>query len=240
VRIALTIAWREVASLFRLPVGWVAIALFLLLSGAIFAMDTLTPGAPASLRYFISSSAILLVAIAPAVSMRLLAEEYRTGTIERLATSPVSELEIVLGKWLGAWLFLIVLLAPTLIYPGVLVALAEPVPDFGPMVSGYVSLLLIGMLFLAVGVLASALTSSQTLAFLATLIILGVWVLATSRLAELAPEPVSRILGSMSLISRVRDFASGVVRLEHVVFFVAWSWWFIALAIVGLAARRWR
>lgn len=238
-RLTLAIASREVSSMFRVPTGWVVIGLFLLLSGVLFA-DTLTPGTPASLRYFISSSAILLVAIAPAVSMRVLAEEFRSGAFESLATSPASELEIVVGKWLGACAFLLLLLAPTLVYPLVLLAVAEPAPDPGPVLSGYVSLVLIGMLFVSVGVLASSLTSSQTLAFLGTLIVLAGWVLATSRLADVAPPRVGRALAAMSLITRVRDFARGVVGIDDVVFFLAWSWWFLALAVVALSARRWR
>ncbi|MCA9298925.1 MAG: ABC transporter permease subunit [Phycisphaerales bacterium] len=105
-RIALAIALREYRSLFRLPVGWVVIALYLALAGVVFAFLTLVPGEVGSMRVFFGFSGWLLLPVAPAISMRLLSEEYRAGTIETLVTSPASDASIVLGKYLGAASFL--------------------------------------------------------------------------------------------------------------------------------------
>ena len=97
-----TIARRELSAFFVTPVGWIVIALFLCLTGFLFAQGILTLGQPASLRSFFDETLIMLFFIAPAISMRLLAEEHRLGTIESLMTCPVSDAQVVVGKWAGA------------------------------------------------------------------------------------------------------------------------------------------
>jgi len=230
------VAMREFASYFRVPLGWVVIALFTLLSGVLFAI-TLEPGAPASLRAFFGLATWTMLFVAPAVSMRLLSEEARAGTLEILTTSPVTSASVALGKYLGACGFLVAMLAPTLVYVGALEAVADP--DYGPVLSGYLGLLLSGMVYLAVGLLASALTASQTSAFLGclfTLLLLRIGSLQGGSL----PEPWSDLAFALSLDLRVEDFAKGVVDLGGVAFFLAASMWFVALAAVALEARRWR
>jgi len=230
------VAMREFASYFRVPLGWVVIALFTLLSGVLFAI-TLEPGAPASLRAFFGLATWTMLFVAPAVSMRLLSEEARAGTLEILTTSPVTSASVALGKYLGACGFLVAMLAPTLVYVGALEAVADP--DYGPVLSGYLGLLLSGMVYLAVGLLASALTASQTSAFLGclfTLLLLRIGSLQGGSL----PEPWSDLAFALSLDLRVEDFAKGVVDLGGVAFFLAASMWFVALAGVALEARRWR
>jgi ABC-2 type transport system permease protein len=232
----LAIARRELASYFRVPLGWVVIALFTLLTGVIFAI-TLEPGAPATLRSFFGLATWSMLFVAPAVSMRLLSEETRGSTIEILATSPVTSLAIVAGKYLGASGFLLAMLAPTLVYVGALEAVANP--DYGPILTGYLGLLLAGMTYLAVGLLASTLTASQTSAFLGALFALLLLRLGTTQAARL-PEPWSDIVFALSLDLRIDDFAKGVADLAGVVFFLAASVWFVSLAAVALEARRWR
>lgn len=236
---AWTIARRELASLFRLPVGWVVIALFLLLTGSVFAV-TLAPGAPASLRDFFGVSAWLLMPVAPAISMRLFAEERRTGSDEPLLTAPVSDLAVVLGKYLGAWLFMACMLAPTLVYPAVLWALADPKPDPGPILAGYISLALQGSLYLAIGAAVSAMTSSQTLAYLATLFpILGLLLLGAVA-PDALPPWLHTAVAALSIQARAADFARGIIDTSHIVFFAAACACFLWLAHTALGARRWR
>lgn len=235
-----TIAARELRSFFRLPVGWVVIALFLFLTGVIFGLLTLQPGEPASLRYFFGVSGWLLLPVAPAISMRLISEEFRSGTIEPLMTAPVSDLSIVLGKYLGAVAFLLALLAPTLIYVAILAAVADPRPDPGPILAGYLSLALLGLLYLAVGTLASALTSNQTLAFISTLLFLLILLLVSSGIADSAVPGWNRVLGAISINRRVLDFAKGVIDTSHVVFFLSWTAWFLVLAAMAVESKRWR
>lgn len=237
--LAWTIASREFRSFFRIPLGWVAMAFYLFLAGVIFAERTLLPGEPASLRYFFGISGFLLLPVVPAISMRLLSEEFRSGTIEPLMTSPVSDLNIVIGKYIGAALFLGALLAPTALFAVALFIVSDPAPDPGPILAGYLSLILLGMLYLAVGTLASALTANQTLAFLGTFLFLLLMLLVTSDIVRL-PSPFDQFAATVAIGPRLTDFARGIVDTSHVVFFLGASAWFLVLAFIALETRRWR
>jgi ABC-2 type transport system permease protein len=234
------VAAREYSSFFRLPLGWVAIALFLFLTGVVFGLLVLVPGQPASLRSFFAVAIWLLLPVAPAISMRLFSEEFRTGTIEPLMTSPVSDLAVVVGKYVGAAAFLVTMIAPTFVYGAVLCIVSDPTPDVGPMVAGYLSLFLTGLLYLAVGTLASSLTSNQTLAFLGTLFVLLAVLVGTSFAPASLPVMVTEFILAMSIPLRVSDFAKGVIDSSHVVFFVTLIVWFVFATMVSVESRRWR
>lgn len=237
-RSAWAIAAREYSSFFRTPLGWVVIALFMFLSGITFCYGTLEPGGPATLRGFFQTCWSLLIVVAPAISMRLLSEELRTGTIEPLLTSPVAEASIVAGKFAAAVGFLVTALVPTLVFAGVLLALARPDP--GPMLAGYLGIVLLGSLYLAVGTLVSCFTSSQTLAFLATLFALVLAEMGSQRLAASLEGPASTLVLSLSASLRIADFAKGVIDTSHIVFFLAACTFLLVVAAVVLRARRWR
>lgn len=234
----LAIAAREYASCFRTSLGWVVIALYLLLSGFWVAFGTMNPGEPASMRVFFSISQWLLLMVAPAISMRLVAEELRTGTIEPLMSAPISEWQAVPGKYLGALAFFATMLAPTLVYVGVLEMVADP--DYGPLMAGYAGLLLVGMLYLAVGLVISTFTQSQVVALLATFFFfIALHVLGTQA-ADRAGPGLGRFLRSFSIAPRIGDFAKGVIELRHVVFFIAWSVFALGVGAISLESRRWR
>lgn len=241
-RSILAIAQREFASFYRLPVGWVVLALYLFLGAMVFALWTLTPGEPASLRGFFGISGFLLLPVMPAVSMRLLSEELRSGTVESLLTAPVSDAAVVLGKFFGACLFLLTLLLPTFIFVIILHIASDGTPDPGPILAGYLSLMLLGSLYLAAGTLVSSLTSNQTLAFLGTFLFLLMLLLITGEIASnpALPRWASTALIWLSPSRRLEDLAKGLLDLSHIVFFIAASGWFLALAIVSLQSRRWR
>ncbi len=236
----LVIALREFRSFFRIPVGWIVIALFLLLTGAVFATAILVPGQPATLRPFFAIAGWLMLPVVPAISMRLFSEEFRTGTIEPLLTSPIRDGSLVLGKFAGASMFLLAMLVPTLAYPLTLWIVSDPSPDPGPIAAGYISLLLLGMLALSIGTVASACTSSQTLAFLATLFVMLGMLLVPSFSTQNLPLGAQRILNALSLSPRAGDFAKGVVDTGHIVWFVASTGWLLVLATLALQSRRWR
>lgn len=234
------IALREFRSFFRLPVGWVVIALYLFLTGIVLAVRTLIPGEPASLRDFFGFSGFLLLPVAPAISMRLLSEELRSGTLESLMTAPVSDAAVIMGKFLGACLFLLAMVAPTTVYAVGLFAVADPSPDPGPILAGYLSLLLLGALYLAVGTFASSLTANQTLAFIGTLLALLVVLMLSGDRAGTLPWPLNRVFLAVALPRRLDDFAKGVIDSGNVVFFVSISAGFLTAAVVALESRRWR
>ena len=187
--------------------------------------------------------ATMLVLAVPAITTRLLAEEQRLGTIELLLTAPVRDWELVLGKWLGAFLLVLTILAFTLIFPIILNNLVDPGIDQGILLSGYLGLFLLAAVFTAVGVFVSSLFSNQIAAFASTMgaLIFLWWVI----------NPISQVLGPTSPVGRffsyidVSDhffsgFLSGVIDLSQVVFAVSLS----ALALFGasmvLEVRRWR
>lgn len=234
----LIIARRELAAFFRVPLGWVVMALFLFLSGFVFVRFSLQPGTPATMRDFFSFWWRILVVVSPAISMRLLAEEHRTGTIDPLLASPVTEVSVIAGKFLGAVGFLVVCLAPTLVYAVVLMWLAHPDP--GPIYAGYLGVLLLGAFQLALGLLFSTLTSSQTLAFLATLVTLLVLETGASYGVQWLPEPWDQVPLAFSTDLRIADFAKGVIDTAHIAFFLIASVWLCGLSALVLRARRWR
>lgn len=235
-----TIALREYAAFFRLPVGWVVIALYLFLSGVVFAIGSLSPGSAASLRTFFGVSTFLLLPVCPAITMRLFADEFRAGTIESLMTAPVPDTALVLGKYLAALLFLLSMLLPTLVYPAILWWISDPAPDPGPIAAGYLSLVLTGALYLALGTLASALTSSQTLAFLGTLMTILALLLVSSVAADQLPRAYGDALRALSISTRVSDFARGLIDSAHATYFVSSSAFILVLTHLALESRRWR
>lgn len=233
-----TIAQRELSSMFRVPAGWIVIALFAFLTAVLFVNQTLVPGQPGTLRYFFLYAGWLLIPIAPAISMRLMSEEYRSGSIESLRTAPAGDWAVTLGKYLGSVGFLMLMLIPTLVYPVVLFLVSEPAPDLGPIAAGYIMLLLVGMLYLAIGMLASSLTSSQTLAFLGTVMSLILLMVLTSVIADQVGVRWGGMLRSLSITNRVSELAKGVIDTATIAFFVLGSLWMLVLGTGSLEIRR--
>jgi ABC-2 type transport system permease protein len=146
---------------------------------------------------------------------------------------------VIVGKYVGGVLFVLAMLAPSLFYVAALFAISDPHPDLGPIAAGYLSLTLVAMVYLAVGLVASTLTSNQTLAFVGTFLFLFLLQLLTSGSVAL-PALVAKGLSYASLRPRLEDFAKGVIDTGHVVFFLSVAAWFLAVAYVSLQMRRWR
>ncbi len=233
------VARRELSSYFRQPAGWIVIALMMFLMGVVFALVVLVPGRPASMRAFFEASGWLLLPVAPAISMRLLAEELRSGTIEHLCTSPISTPALILGKYAGAVLFLVAMLAPTVVLPFILWVLSDPHPDFGPVLAGYLCLVLLGSLYIAVGLLASASTTNATLAFLVTLFaILGLLLVGGVAQVSWLPAWARDACEGLSTRWRVADFAKGVIDTTHAIYFLTLSALLLTLSGSVLHLRR--
>jgi len=233
------IARREFLSFFDTSVGYVVLALFLLMSGLFFSLTVLHTGVEASMRPFFDLSFFLLLFIAPAISMRLISEEMRLGTIESLMTWPVSDMQVVLGKWIGAVGFFLAMLAPTLIYPLVLEWYSAP--DYGSILAGYLGLAMIGSLYLSFGTLASAIWPSQILAYLVAVFFWLIFVGLTTWLPQYIGDPWSAILYGMSIDLRYRsDFSKGVIDTSTIVYFVSAMAFFLVAAVKIVESRRWR
>src|ERR671933_2354939 len=149
---------KEIRALFVSPVAYAVIAVFLLLSGYSFAI-TLIVSKQASLVHIFFQSAVQLVLLVPILTMRLFAEERRTGTLELLLTSPADEIEIVLAKFAAAMTVLLAMIGLTLVYALVLGLYGQP--DWGPVYSGYLGLVLLSGTLVSLGLQVSALTATQ-------------------------------------------------------------------------------
>ena len=230
------IAQRELRSYFVSPVAYVVGALFLLISGFLFSI-ILSQSSEASMRPLFGNFAVIFLFIVPGLTMRLLAEEQRTGTLELLLTAPVRDAELVLGKFLGVLLLLLILLAITLVYPVILLLAGNP--DRGPIVAGYLGVVLQGAAFLAIGLFASSLTQNQIIAALLTFVILLLLWLAEA-LSQFTGGRVGDLFRFLSITRHFDEFPRGIVDTRHVLFFLSVIAASLFFTIVSVQARRWR
>ncbi len=237
-RKTLHIANRELASYFLSPIAYVVITLFLLLSGLFFVSNVFAADQPAELRYWFAPIIFVLIAITPAISMRLMSEELRSGTIEPLLTAPVSDTQVIVGKWLGAWTFFAVVLLPTLAYVAVLEIWADP--DLGPLVSGYIGLLLVGGMYLAIGTFASVLSRNQIIAFIVTVFIILFFTVAMWILPQYLPQRLAQAAAFVNVNNQYEDFAKGLIDVSNITYFLGGIALFLVMAIKALESRKWR
>lgn len=234
-----TVAQREFASYFLSPVAYAVMAIFLFAAGLAFGLGNFRTGQEASLRPTIEFWMILiLVFVLPMLTMRLISEELRSGTIETLLTVPVSEAEVVLGKFLGGFFFFLALLAATLLYPLILSMFGNL--DLGLLACHYFGLLLLGSLYVAVGLFFSSLTRHQVVAVLAACALLALMTFAASGLATRVEGRLKAVLQQLSIQSHFVDFARGLVDLNHLVFFLTMTGFFLFLTVRVLETRRWQ
>ena len=236
-RNTLFIAGKELRSYFVSPVAYVIVAFWLVATGFFFwrSVDVTNE---ASLRDVFSVVTILLLLISPALTMRLLAEESRTGTLELLLTAPVRDWSVVIGKFLGALGLYAVMIGLTLFYP-VLLMLLGGNPDWGPIWSGYIGLLLLGMSFLAVGLFASSLTSNQMVsAVIAFVILLILFVI--SQVAGSVSSGVGDFLSKFSLTDHFNSFPRGIIDLKDVIFYLTFTAVVLFFTVQVVEGRRYR
>ena len=234
-----TLARRELSVYFFSPIAYIVIAIFLMISGILFATQNFAPGAESSLRRILGDvMPIILVFILPMITMRLLAEEYRSGTIETLMTAPVSDVDVVLGKFAGAFAFYLVMLGGTLLYP-VLVAIWGSI-DLGMLICSYVGLMLLGGFYIAVGLFFSAWTRNQVIAVVCSFVLLAILTFLANYLGSLLSGWPRIILQQIDVFSHYPDFSRGALVLNHVVFFVTLTALFLFLTVKTLESRRWR
>jgi ABC-2 type transport system permease protein len=234
-----TLTQRELSTFFYSPIAYVVLAVFLVVTGMFFVSDNFVPGGEASLRItFGNYLPVILVFIVPMLTMRLMSEEFRSGTIETLMTAPVSEVEVVLGKFLGTLVFYLVMLATTLLHV-ILVACYGSL-DVGLLLCTYLGLILLGGLYISVGLFFSACTRNQVIAVLCSFVLLAVFTFLANYLARDQEGTLRVVLQHLSLIAHFQDFARGLVHTNHLVFFVTSTVLFLFLAVKTLESRRWR
>ncbi len=236
-RTAQAVAWKEIQIYFSNPTAYIVGMMFLALSGFFFARDLNDPFPQASLSNFFDGATIILILMAPALTMRLMAEEQKLGTIELLLTSPVRDWEVVIGKYVASFIFLIATVALTLYYTILLYVFASPDP--GPIYAGYLGLALYGGAALSIGLLCSTLTSNQIVAAVVAMGILLVMFFADLASGNISGT-ASTVISELSIRSHFDDFDRGVIDTKHVIYYLSVIAFFLFMSIRALESRRWR
>jgi ABC-2 type transport system permease protein len=232
---------KELYTYFVSPIAYFVIFIFIAVTGFLFStMFFYASGAEQSSNFVMEilfgNMSVILLFFAPAMTMKLFAEERKSGTIELLLTSPITDVEAVLGKFFASWALLIIMLLLTLLFPLLMTSFGEP--DIGPIVSGYLGLLLIGSSFLSLGVLISSMSKNQIVAALTSFgILLLLWVIGS--LSNRGGQ-FGKVFGYLSLIEHFEDFARGVVSLKHLVYYLSFTVVCLFATVKSVESSKWR
>ena len=233
----LTITSKETITYFTSPMAYIIAGVFLALTGYFFVQNIGVPFAEATNRGWIQDASFVFILWSPAMTMRLLAEEQKLGTLELLMTSPIRDYEIVLGKYIATVIILLVTLVLTLFYGLLLVWFGDP--DLGPFLSGYLGLILYGATTLAIGILASSLTSNQVVA---AVVGFGSLLLLTliAQAANVTSGSTAVFLEQISLSGHFDDFTRGIIDTNNIIYYLSATAVFLFLTVRNLESRRWR
>ncbi len=234
-----SIAMRELRSYFHSPIAYVFLLVF---AGAalftFFNVKAFFARGQADLRPLFEAIPLLTLLLIPALTMRLWAEEAKTGTIELLLTFPARDIELVCGKFFASWALLAVALLLTAPLAATVALLGDL--DWGPVLGGYVSALLLGAAYLAVGQFISALTENQILAFiLAFVVCLALYGMGTELVVGLFSDRTATVLRALGTGSRFESIARGVIDLRDLVYYLSLTAFFILLSVSALRVKRW-
>jgi ABC-2 type transport system permease protein len=245
---------KEMRLYFTSPVAWVIMAVFIFIAGFFFysmfgyytqmsmraAMNPTGGGLNVTdgvLRPLFSNFFIILLLMMPLVTMRLFAEEQRSGTLELLLTYPVRDGAVLLGKFLAAFALYAIMIGLTLLYPAILWYFAPL--EWGAVLTGYTGLLMLGAAYIAVGVFASSLTENQIVAALVSFgILLTFWIVGW--VADFADPRLAKVLQHLSLPEHNDSFAKGVFETKDLIYYFDFTVIALFLALRSLEARRWR
>lgn len=231
------VAGKEMYSYIVSPMAYAVATVFLLINGFIFYLILAQGYAEPSLRPLLPTMAFLLLLVIPVLTMRLLAEERSTGTVELLMTFPVTDAQVVLGKFLATLAVYVLMLVPTLAYVTILVVFGAS--EWGPLISAYIGLFLLGGAFISAGMFSSSLARNQIVAGVVGIgLLLLLWVLGAAS-GVLGPR-ISSVLSYLSLSDHFNNFGQGVVDLKDVVFYVSFIAAALYLTVRVQESSRWR
>ncbi len=234
------IIMKELNTYFVSPIAYIAIIIFIAFSGFLFTstffrvIQNQFPATDAVI-YAVMNMGFTLLLFAPAITMRLFAEEKRSGTIELLMTSPVKDTEVVLGKFFASMVLLLIVLGLTWLFP--LLVIIHGNPDIGPIFSGYFGLILFGAASLSVGILISSTTRNQIVSILVTLVILLLlWVVGLFYRTGI----IGDILQYISFLGNLEGFSRGVVSVKRVVYYLSFIGICLFLTVKSVESAKWR
>ncbi len=249
----LAIAEKELKSYFASPIAYVIIGFFALVFGYFYVVSidffvraSMQMGMPGqgqinihnmAIRPLFQNVSVVALFVLPLITMRTYAEEKRSGTIELLLTSPVTDFQIIMGKFLGAVALYFMMLAVTTIHMAILFIYGNP--EWKPIVSGYLGLFLMGASFISIGLLISSLTKNQIVAGMITFVVLLLlWTIGWMQ--ESAGPMMQKVLQALSLTDRFDDFTKGVIDLKHVVYYLSFISFGLFLTAKSVDSERWR
>jgi ABC-2 type transport system permease protein len=246
------IAGKELRSYFSSPMAYIIIGFFLLPFGVFFylylqsfvrqSLQQAQFGGAMNInqqviRYVLQNASVIILFIMPMITMRTYSEEKRSGTIELLLTSPVTDVEIILGKFFGALGLYMAMLAVTLLYMAILFVYGNP--EWRPLVAAYLGLLLMGGAFVSLGLLISSTTNNQIVAGVVTFVVfLLLWIIGW--FAESAGPTFGPITSYLSITEHFDDFSKGIIDTKHVLYYLSLITFGLFLTAKSVDTERWR
>ena len=250
----MAIAGREMRSYFVSPIGWTILGQFAIMFGYFFvvflnsfvrqSMEAQFGGGPQAMninmtmiRGLFNNVSVILLFLVPMITMRTYSEEKRSGTIELLLTSPLQDVEIIVGKFVGAMGLYCAMLGVTLVY--ILLLFVYGNPEWKPIVAGYAGLLLMGGCFISLGLFISSLTKDQVLAGMGTFnVLLMLWVV--NWMADSAGPTIGAALSYLSISGQFDDFGKGIIDTAHIVYYLSVITFGLFLTAKSVDSERWR
>ncbi|MEB3285437.1 MAG: ABC transporter permease subunit [Candidatus Sericytochromatia bacterium] len=230
------IAGREMRSYFGSPLAFVVAAMFILVVGYLFSL-ILFHTKQANFQPLFSNMSVMLLLVIPALTMRLIADERKTGTIELLMTSPIHDRDLVIGKYLAALIYLGFLVALTMAFP-LLVALSSKL-EWWVILSGYLGVYLLGASFMAIGVLASSLTANMIIAAMITFALsLVIWLLPSA--GQIFGGAAADVMTYLSVINHQENMGRGVLDSSDLVFYLSFITACLFMAVRSVETYHWR
>ena len=233
---ALVISRREIRTYFNSPVAYIVVTVFMVLTGYLFFPPLFVEG-QADMRGFFGNMPILFMFLAPAITMRLLADERSSGTLEMLITMPVRDWEVVLGKFLAAMALVCAALGLTLVF-AITVRVFGPL-DRGPTIGGYLGLLLMGGAYVAIGVMCSAFTRNSIVAFIVAFAI-SFALFLFGHIGQFVPQAVQPLVAFLSISNHFENISRGVIDSRDVIYYLSVMAVSLLMATLALESRRWR
>jgi ABC-2 type transport system permease protein len=249
---------RELRAYFSSSIAYVVITMFLIITGYFFynliaTFSVISFQAQANpmmarqynllninetvVRPLFGNISIIMLLMTPLLTMRLLAEERKAGTMELLLTYPVRDIEVVTGKFLACFTVFLAMIFSTFIYPALLVFLGEP--ELMPIITGYIGLILLGAAFIALGLFTSSLTENQIIAAsLAFGILFVFWLMSYS--VTLVSPALGQVISYIAITEHLESLAKGVVDTEDVIYYLLFVTLFLFLTLRSLESKRWR
>jgi ABC-2 type transport system permease protein len=252
VRNIIAIAHKELRSYFSSPIAYIIIGFFALPFGVFFylylgafvrqSLQMAQYGGSMNInqqviRYVLQNASVIILFVMPMITMRTYAEEKRSGTIELLLTSPVTDLQIIIGKFLGALGLYVAMLLVTVLYIGILFVYGNP--EWRPLIAAYLGLLLMGGAFLSLGLLISSTTNNQIVAGIVSFVVfLLLWIIGW--FAESAGPTVGDITRYLSITEHFDDFSKGIIDTKHVIYYLSLITFGLFLTSKSVDSERWR